>query len=89
MNGWLSPEGKFYSTFNLLSHYKKAEEIADWNEISFNIIDPLTNTHPWCAERLLEVLGWIKLGSDERIIDLDIDDLTDKQIKFLLKHKLV
>jgi len=49
----------------------------------------LTGTHPWCAERLLEVLGWFKIGSDERIIDLDIDTLTDKQIKFLLKHKSV
>jgi len=87
MNGWLSPEGEFYNTYNLLTHYQKAEEIADWNEISFNVIDQLTGAHPWCAERLLEILGWVKLGSDEKIVDVNV--LTDKQIKFILVNKLV
>ena len=89
MNGWLSPEGKFYSTFYLLSHYKKAEEIVDWNKISFDIIDPLTGTRPWCAERLLEILGWFKIGSDEKIVNIDINTLTNKQIHFMLEYKLI
>jgi len=58
MNGWLSPEGKFYSTFNLLSHYKKAEEIADWNEISFNIIDPL---NPYSSLVCRKIIGGFRL----------------------------
>jgi len=51
MHGWLSPEGIFYDSYNLLTHFRKADEIVDWNNIEFNGVDPLTGKPPWCAEK--------------------------------------
>ena len=78
MYGWLSPEGIFYDS--ILTHFKKANEIVDCDNIEFNGVDPLTGSSPWCAERILGILGWIKLGSAEKF---DCFSLTEKQAKFL------
>ena len=78
MYGWLSPEGIFYDS--ILTHFKKANEIVDCDNTEFDDIDPLTGKPPWCAERILEILGWIKLGSAEKF---DCFSLTEKQAKFL------
>ena len=80
MHGWLSPEGIFYDSYNILTHFRKANEIVDWDNIEFDDVDPLTGKPPWCAERILEILGWVKLGSDEKF---DCFSLTEKQAKFL------
>ena len=86
MHGWLSPNGEFYSSFNLLTHFDKASEIVDWDDIKFEGIDPLTSKRPWCAERILEILGWIKIGSEEKI---DIVIITDEQVKFIYDNILL
>ena len=46
MHGWLSPEGIFYDSYNLLTHFQKANEIVDCNNIEFDDIDPLTVNLP-------------------------------------------
>jgi len=85
MHGWLSPEGMFYDSYNLLTHFQKANEIVDGDNIEFNDVDPLTGKPPWCVERILEILRWIKLESAEKF---DCFSLTEKQAKILIGNNI-
>lgn len=82
MNGWLSPEGKFYKC-EYGGHRELAEEIRFGKGADVPCDE---NGWPRNAELELEKLGWVKIWFNvrsQKVLHDLFDDMTQAQINFL------